>query len=313
MLKNTFILSVIALAVAAVPQDAAASIFTNISDLEDSVGFGATSPFDGVGLFTGDDANGGSFIAGSGVFIGNGLDGQNAYILTAGHVLFDEPNLPWESLQFNPSADVGSNLMSFLDVEEVFPFPGFTGSEAGGGTGNDIALVRLTDPITDIAAATLFSGPDNSLIGAEFITAGYGNPGLFGNVGPFDGIRRGGRNTIDSFGASFGISTVEEQFLVADFDLASSQNPLPLEWLGSQNDSGSAWFVNVNGEYQIAGITNGALDSGGATFGIRTALYNDFINETIQANSVPEPGAMGLLTLRLMGIAMRRRKGESHA
>ena len=309
MFKNAFILSVIALALSAVNlQNADASIFTSLSDLNASEVFGATSPFDGVGLLVGTDANGDSFVAGSGVLI------DANYVLTAGHVLFDEPNLQWESLRFFNNPDVlGGDLNDFIEIDLTVPFPGFTGSEAGGGTGNDIGLARLSSPLNNVAVATLFDGPDNGLIGAEFITAGYGNPGVFGNVGPFDGIRRGGRNTIDSFGASFGISTVEEQFLVADFDLASSQNPLPLEWLGSQNDSGSAWFVNVNGEYQIAGITNGALDSGGATFGIRTALYNDFINETIQANSVPEPGAMGLLTLGLMGIAMRRRKGESHA
>ena len=314
MLKNTFILSVIALAVAAVPHNADASIFTSLSDLNESEVFGATSPFDGVGLFTGDDANGGSFLAGSGVFIGNGLDGQNAYILTAGHVLFDEPNLPWSSLQFNPSADVASNLMDFLDVEEVFPFPGFTSSEAGGGTGNDIGLVKLSAPINNIAAAPLFDGPDSGLIGAEFITAGYGFPGVFGQpLGDFDGIRRGGRNTIESAGANFPQVTVEDQFFVSELDLTFA---LPLEWQGSIVDSGSPWFVDVNGEYQIAGIVNGGLTSNTDTFAIRTSLFNDFINDTItthSSTSVPEPGAMGLLTLGLMGIAMRRRKGESHA
>ena len=311
MLKNTFILSVIALAVAAVPQDAAASIFSNISDLEESEVFGATSPFDGVGLFTGDRANGDSFIAGSGVFIGNGLDGQNAWVLTAGHVLFANPNELWQSQQFNPSADVGSNLTNFLDVEEVFPFPGFTGSEAGGGTGNDIGLVKLSAPINNIAAATLFDGPDSGLIGAEFITAGYGNPGVFGQpLGAFDGIRRGGRNVIESAGANFPQVTVEDQFFVTDFDRVASSNPLALEWQGSQNDSGSPWFVDVNGEYQIAGIVNGGLLSDTSTFAIRTSLFNDFIGDTIAANStsVPEPGSMSLLGLGMIGAAIRRRR-----
>ena len=323
MLKNAFILSVIAWAFAAGnPQHAYASIFQNISDLNESVNFAQTSPFDGVGLFTGDDANGDSFIAGSGVFIGNGLDGQNAWILTAGHVLFANPNELWQSQQFNASADVGANLTNFLDVEEVFPFPGFTNSEAGGGTGNDIGLVKLSSPINNIAAATLFSGPDDVLIGAEFITAGYGNSGIFGalttggfgtEVFDFDGVRRGGRNVIDSAGAFFNPQAfAEEQFFVSNFSPLPS-NTFPLQWQGSKNDSGSPWLVDVNGEYQIAGIVNGGLTSNTATFGIRTALYNDFITTTIQANSVPEPGAMGLLTLGLMGIAMRRRKGESHA
>ena len=293
------------------PQDAEAEIFRNASDLNDSVGFAQGSPFESVGLLTGDDANGDSFIAGSGVFIGNGLDGQNAWVLTAGHVLFDEPNLPWVSQQFNPIADVGANLNNFFEVEEVFPFPEFTGSEAGGGTGNDIGLVKLSAPLTGITAATLFDGPDDGLIGAEFVTAGYGNPGVFGGqLEPFDGIRRGGRNTVDSAGASFGVTTVEDQFFISDLDRFNSDNPLPLEWQASPNDSGSPWFVDVNGDYQIAGILNGGLDTDTRSFAIRTSLYNDFIGNTIAENStaVPEPGTMGLLTSGLLGGAIRRRR-----
>ena len=286
-----------------------AEIFRNQADLDASVGFAQSSVFGGVGLFTGDRANGDSFIAGTGVFIGNGLDGQNAWILTAGHVPFDIPNLLWDSMQFNPNANVGANLSNFLDVDDVFLFPGFTGSEAGGGTGNDIGLVKLSAPINNIAGATLFSGPDNGLIGTEFITAGYGNPGVFGSpLGAFDGIRRGGRNVIESAGAVLPTVTVEEQFFVSDFDRSLGLNPLALEWQGSENDSGSPWFVDVNGEYQIAGIVNGALTSNTDTFAIRTALYNDFINDTIQANSVPEPGTMSLLALGMIGAAVRRRR-----
>jgi len=315
MLKQIFILAAtFLLSISFVnSQEAQGEIFRNQADLDASVGFADNLVFDGVGLFTGDDASGGSFLAGSGVFIGNGTNGQNAWILTAGHVMFDEPNLLWESMQFNPSADVGANLDQFIDVDSVFAFPGFTGSEAGGGTGNDIGLIRLANPILDIAPASLFAGDDTNLIGAEFITAGYGFPGIFGQpLGNFDGIRRGGRNLIESAGANFPQVTVEDQFFVTDFDRVNSSNPLDLEWQGSGLDSGSPWLVDVNGEYQIAGIVNGGLNSDTSTFGIRTALYNDWINTTIRANSIPEPGTMGLLALGLMGIVMRRRKGESH-
>ena len=152
-------------------------------------------------------------------------------------------------------------------------------------------------------------GNDNDLIGAEFITAGYGNPGIFGEpLGAFDGIRRGSRNTIESAGASFPQVTVEDQFFVSDFDFLDVFNPLPLEGQGSQNGSGQGWFVDINGEYQIAGILNGGLSNDLNSFAINTSLFNGFINDTIQANSVPEPGTMGLLTLGLLGVGMRRRR-----
>ena len=171
--------------------------------------------------------------------------------------------------------------------------------------------MKLSAPLTGITAATLFDGPDNGLIGAEFITAGYGNPGVFGQpLGDFDGIRRGGRNIIESAGANFPQVQVEEQFFVSDFDPFSSNNALPLEWQGSQNDSGSPWFVNVNGEYQIAGIVNGGLNGDTASYAIRTSLFNDFVDNTIASNStaVPEPGTMSLLTLGILGGTMRRRR-----
>lgn len=294
-----------------------AGIFRNSADLAQSEAFAQQSVFDGVGLFTGDDANGGSFIAGSGVFIGNGPDGQNAWVLTAAHVLYDEPFLRWDSMQFNPSANVGENLDNFLDVEDFFTFPDYFGN-VGGGIGNDIGLAKLSNPILDILPAARFFGSDSDLLGTEFVVAGYGNPGTFGSqLGNFDGIRRGGRNTIDSAGASFGVTTVEEQFFVSDFDQFNFESPLPLEWQGSMNDSGSPWFVDVNGEYQIAGIVNGGLTSNTSTFALRTAIYNDWVDNTIQVNStaVPEPGALVILALFVAGRAVRRTRtgGINHA
>ena len=234
------------------------------------------------------------------------------FVLTAGHVTFANPGERWQSIQFNPSADVGSNLMNFLDVEEVFSFPGFTSSESSGGIGNDIGLVRLANPILDIAPAQLFMGNDNDLIGAEFITAGYGNPGIFGQpLGAFDGIRRGGRNVVESAGASFGVTTVEEQFFVTDFDQFEFEGPLPLEHQGSMNDSGAPLFFDINGELVVGGIVNGGLTSDTSTFAIRTALFNDFIGDTIANNSttsVPEPGTMSLFGLGMIGTAVRRKR-----
>ena len=310
MLKNAFILSVVALALSAVNlQDANADIFRTIEDLEQAEVFAQSSIFDGVGLLVGTNGSGENFVAGTAFLLedGDGIDGSR-WLGTAGHTLFSAPETPWERLRFFNQPDVlGGDLNAFFEVDLTVPFPGFTGSEANGGVGNDIGLARLTESIVGVNAIDRFFGPESDLIGAEFITAGYGQPGVFGSpLGDFDGIRRGGRNVIDSSGAAFGVTTIENQFFVSDFDRFDSDNPLPGEWQSSNGASGSPWLVDINGNLVLAGITNGSLDNDLFSFGISTPRFNDFISTTIEP--VPEPGTMALLTLALFGGAMRRRR-----
>ena len=44
------------------------------------------------------------------------------------------------------------------------------------------------------------------------------------------------------------------------------------------------------------------------SFAIRTSLYNDFIDETIRVNSVPEPSSAGVLLLCMISLAARRKR-----
>lgn len=252
-----------------------------------------------MGLLVGTDANGSRFVGGSGVLI------NQRWVLTAGHVILAENDILWDSIQFFPSRDALGNIDNFVEVDLAIPFDGYN-EAIGTGFGDDIGLIRLKNPISDITPATRFFGDD--AVDVEFLASGYGNPGVFPNEGSFDGIRRSGRNTIDSFGASFGVSSVEEQYFVADFDRFASGSPLPLEWQGTGGDSGGGWFINVNGSYQLAGITHGRLLNNRNTFAIRTSLYNDWIDETIRVNSVPEPSSAGFLILSLIGIAARRKR-----
>jgi len=286
------------------PQSAHAALYTSQQALEDARLFALEPLFQSVGLFTATGAStGNSFIAGSGVLI------DPYWVLTAGHVATTLPS-GWESMEFNFAADVGANLDQFVAADLWMPFPGYDPS-IGAGKGNDIGLVRLSSPIFDVAPAERFYGED--IEGTEMVMAGYGNPGVWPNEGTFDGIRRAGENIGDSFGFDFGLSQWEEQYWVADFDQASSQNPFPLEWNASKNDSGGGWFDAQT--MQLAGIHSFSGGNSTLSGAIRVSLYNDWIDATMAANppaSVPEPGSLIIFSMGMLGLgASRFRKRQS--
>ena len=203
------------LTVICLPIHAHAGLFRNAADLAESSIFGAQSQFDSVGLFTGQF---GEFdvVTGSGVLI------DPHWVLTSGHQLQAEPGVLFESLQYRIGTDLFAE-QRVIEADFFTTFPGYLSSSPPG-TGNDIGLVRLSEPVFDIDPAVLFTGADD-LFGIEFTAAGFGNPGIGPFPGEFDGIRRAGRNLADN-----SIFFAEEQYISADFDLGLFSNiGLPLE------------------------------------------------------------------------------------
>jgi len=301
---RSFALSVMSLAFSAMlfstPPPAHAAIYNSLEAMEDARLFALDPMFQSVGMFVGTDDNGDDFVAGSGVLI-------NPYwVLTAGHVPYADPGLLWDEMRFSTSPDVLNNLDTFISADMWMPFPGFDTATVDPGKGNDIGLARLSEPIFDVEPATRFYGDD--IEGTEMVMAGYGNPGVWPHVGSFDGIRRAGQNIGDQFGST-GLTNAETQYWLSDLDQASSQNPLPLEWNSSQNDSGGGWFADIDGTMQLVGLTTFGIahTSSGA---IRVSLYNDWIDATMAENTaVPEPTSLALMTVGMLGgIGLRRRK-----
>jgi len=276
------------------PKPAEAALFLTADALAQSQVFALDPVFDPVGLLVGTDANGNNFAAGSGVLI------DPYWVLTAGHVPLapiGTSGTPWASMRFSLSPDVVANQHTLLPVADWHIFPGYDRTFAAG-KGDDIALVRLVDPIFDVAPAVRFYGEDQ--VNTEFNMAGYGYPGVWPNLDPWDGIRRAGQNIGVSFGTA-GLTNAEEQFWMVTLN---SVNSLPLEWQGTNVDSGAPWFALIENEWKLKAISSFGI--GNTTTGaIRVSLYNDWIDSTMAL--VPEPSSAMLLGMGLVGLLARHR------
>jgi hypothetical protein len=230
-----------------------------------------------------------------------------SWVLTATHVTFSNDNdRPFASMSFSLSTSIFEDEPNFVEADRWFTFPGY---QQNPGSGHDIALVHLVDPIFDVIPAERFRGTDE--IGTHIYAAGYGEPGVWPSPRSFDGVQRAGENLADSFGGLLG--AVESQYWLADFGPAWFTPTLSLEWAGSGGDSGGGWFADVDGEMQLVGVSAFVRDNFNTTGATRVSLYNDWIDETITANSVPEPSSLALLSLigTVTLLVSRKRKTSS--
>jgi len=127
--------------------------------------------------------------------------------------------------------------------------------------GADAALIRLSEEVVGIDPAVRYTS--DNLVGEEGVMVGYGYGGV-GSTG-YDSttpmIKRGATNTIDYVGKN-------GKLLYTDFDSPDaavnaifdnplgSDDPTDLEGSLAPGDSGGGLFVDVGGEYQLAGINS---------------------------------------------------------
>jgi len=260
----------------------------------------SASPFAGVGAFV---TSSGLF---SGMLIGDG------YVLTAAHVVNGRSI---DSLSFK--VNDGSGLS--YSAAEVFVFDGYNGTKAGsdGVWHDDLAVVRLAEPVSGVPFYDLYSGAlkVSSLLskGSQLTFVGYGvgGDGVNGaTIAANSSVKRVGSNIVDKLYGDDDGGSFDEVFRYT-FD----KNGLPDEAHLGGGDSGGAAFINDNGVWKIAGILTFVGSSDGKNLdkygafggGTIVAPYIDWINSVMYPVPEPETYAMMLAGLGLVGFAARRR------
>ncbi|MCB0323894.1 MAG: PEP-CTERM sorting domain-containing protein, partial [Bdellovibrionales bacterium] len=70
-------------------------------------------------------------------------------------------------------------------------------------------------------------------------------------------------------------------------------------------------FAEIAGNTYLTGITSGGLLDHSATFATRVSLYNPWIDETMAANSIPEPSSILLMGISFLGFGVSRFRKSS--
>ncbi len=243
------------------------------------------------------------------------------WVLTAGHVVnplpFAEiPGVLPELLSLNFYADGWFPPAEPIAAADWIPHPEWQRLRGEGHDkgyillqGYDIALVRLAEPITDVAPAQ--RDRREGKVGQTGTTVGFGNygTGYEGAIWPHtftdppiifaSPFRLAGENRIDGHLKPRASRSAPGVF-ASDFDnpenrkdsLWGSPQPLPLEFLTATGDSGGGMFFKdkKSGEDLLAGITSflgsvdGTLNSDYGDFSgqVRVSPFNDWIDEVLE-------------------------------
>ena len=151
----------------------------------------------------------------------------------------------------------------------------------------DIALIKLAEPVKDVAPTPLYRGNDETGQRAELIGKGATGNGVTG-MDPHSPHRAALRRAYTR------IARTDGHWLITLFEKGASAQPL--EGMSGSGDSGGPVLIEVGGQWQLAGLAawkywDGDARTyrdgryGEATYNVRVSSYLPWIDSVMSAKS----------------------------
>ena len=183
---------------------------------------------------------------------------------------------------------------------EVFMHPDYDVNSSVFGS-PDLALLYFEQGFRDdVPLATIYDGVVQ--LDDVLTLAGYGVPGISGDTGVFDGIKRGFNAPVTSFRNN-------GMYLETSFQPEGFFPGIELNGASTGGDSGSGVFIQTALGPQLLAIHSyGRGDGYGSNSGAYLLGQDTWYLDTIASVSTPEPSSLILLVLGILTVIGRRRR-----